>query len=59
MCQTAKPFIKGHSQAARLPATPPKSETWDDFLAAIEGLDVPIDFLDADERGQGVNERDS
>lgn len=35
-----------------------KPATWDDFFAALEGTDVPQDFLDKAERGQGVQDRD-
>ncbi len=35
-----------------------KPATWDDFFAALEGSDVPADFLNANERNQESQERD-
>lgn len=35
-----------------------KPATWDDFFAALEGADVPADFLDEKERNQGPQARD-
>lgn len=35
-----------------------KPATWDDFFAALEGADVPADFLDEKERNQGRQARD-
>jgi len=35
-----------------------KPATWDDFFAALEGADVPADFLDANERKQKPQDRD-
>ncbi|PLC48135.1 AbrB/MazE/SpoVT family DNA-binding domain-containing protein [Pollutimonas subterranea] len=35
-----------------------KPETWSDFFDAIKDLDVPVDFLDVDERRQDVCDRD-
>jgi len=35
-----------------------KPETWDGFFAAIQGKKIPADFLSADERTQGTQERD-
>jgi antitoxin VapB len=35
-----------------------KPATWDDFFAALEGADVPANFLDAAERNQSAQERD-
>jgi len=35
-----------------------KPADWVDFFAALEGADVPEDFLDPAERGQAVQERD-
>lgn len=35
-----------------------KPADWDDFFAALEGADVPADFLDEKERGQEAQERD-
>ena len=32
--------------------------TWDGFFAALEGVDVPADFLTAKERSQTVQNRD-
>jgi antitoxin VapB len=32
--------------------------TWDDFLAALEGTDIPADFLSEQERNQGTQDRD-
>ena len=31
---------------------------WDDFFSAIRGADIPADFLDRAERGQGGHDRD-
>lgn len=35
-----------------------KPATWDDFFAALDGADIPADFLDEKERQQGTQERD-
>ena len=35
-----------------------KPATWDDFFAALKDADVPVDFLDAEDRNQGTQERD-
>jgi len=35
-----------------------KPATWDDFFAALEGAHVPADFLDENERDQGLQDRD-
>ena len=35
-----------------------KPATWDDFFAALEGADIPADFLSAKERDQGTQDRD-
>lgn len=35
-----------------------KPTTWDDFFAALKGVDVPADFLDKKERDQGAQDRD-
>jgi antitoxin VapB len=35
-----------------------KPDTWDGFLAALEGLEVPKDFLSETERRQGEQPRD-
>jgi antitoxin VapB len=35
-----------------------KPATWDDFFAALEGAHVPTDFLDENERSQGIQDRD-
>ena len=35
-----------------------KPATWDDFFAALKGVDVPADFLDERGRDQGAQERD-
>ncbi len=35
-----------------------KPATWDDFFSALEGADIPADFLDEKERKQGTQERD-
>ena len=35
-----------------------KPDTWEGFIAALKGLDVPADFLDEKERQQGSQERD-
>ncbi len=32
--------------------------TWDDFFAALHGVDVPADFLSEKERDQGTATRD-
>jgi antitoxin VapB len=32
--------------------------SWDDFFAALEGAEVPADFLDKTERGHEPHERD-
>jgi antitoxin VapB len=32
--------------------------TWDGFLAALEGVEVPADFLSAKERNQNMQDRD-
>ncbi len=32
--------------------------TWDGFFAALEGADIPADFLDATERETGPQKRD-
>jgi antitoxin VapB len=32
--------------------------TWDDFFAALKGAGIPADFLDAQERNQGLQDRD-
>jgi len=34
-----------------------KPATWDGFFAALEGVEVPEDFLSASERGQNFQER--
>ncbi|MEA1652200.1 hypothetical protein UAJ10_24710 [Nitrospirillum sp. BR 11164] len=31
---------------------------WSGFFAAMEGVEIPEDFLSARERGQGVHDRD-
>ena len=35
-----------------------KPQTWDSFFAALEGYNVPADFLDENERGQEFTSRD-
>ena len=35
-----------------------KPATWDDFFAALKGAGIPADFLDAQERHQGMQDRD-
>jgi antitoxin VapB len=35
-----------------------KPENWDGFVAALEGADIPEDFLDANERNQGAHRGD-
>jgi antitoxin VapB len=35
-----------------------KPATWDDFFAALDGADIPADFLSAEERNQGTQDRD-
>jgi antitoxin VapB len=35
-----------------------KPATWDAFFAALEGADIPADFLDKGERRQEAPERD-
>ncbi len=35
-----------------------KPATWDDFFTALEGAEVPADFLNAEERSQGTQNRD-
>ena len=35
-----------------------KPADWDDFLAAIQGTEVPADFLGKEERAQGTQDRD-
>jgi len=35
-----------------------RPETWDGFFAALNGADVPADFLDEKERGQAAQDRD-
>lgn len=35
-----------------------KPADWRGFLAALQGLEVPDDFLDSTERDQGTHERD-
>lgn len=35
-----------------------KPLTWNDFFSALEGIEVPADFLDTDERRQGPQARD-
>lgn len=35
-----------------------KPATWDDFFSVLKDANVPADFLDQKERGQGVQERD-
>lgn len=51
-----------HPDGARLVAAdfiqPRRPENWDDFFAARESADVPPNFLDKDERDQGVHDCD-
>ena len=35
-----------------------KPATWDGFFAALKGVAVPVDFLDASERDRGEQQRD-
>ncbi|QKE41778.1 MAG: AbrB/MazE/SpoVT family DNA-binding domain-containing protein [Ferrovum myxofaciens] len=35
-----------------------KPTDWDSFFSALQGVDVPVDFLDAEERDQGTQNRD-
>jgi antitoxin VapB len=35
-----------------------KPADWDDFLSAIQGAEVPADFLSKEERAQGTQYRD-
>jgi len=35
-----------------------KPESLDSFFAALNGIDVPVDFLSSTERNQGEQERD-
>jgi antitoxin VapB len=35
-----------------------KPGDWDDFLSAIQGTDVPADFLSKEERAQATQDRD-
>jgi antitoxin VapB len=35
-----------------------KPADWDDFFAALKGIEVPADFLDEKERNQGTQDRD-
>jgi antitoxin VapB len=35
-----------------------KPATWDGFFAALEGTDIPFDFLDKSERKQAAEDRD-
>lgn len=35
-----------------------KPSTWDDFFALLKRADIPADFLDAQERNQGIQDRD-
>jgi antitoxin VapB len=35
-----------------------KPATWDGFFAVLEGVDIPADFLDENERSQGMSDRD-
>ena len=35
-----------------------KPSDWDDFFAALKDVDVPVDFLDENERNQGLQDRD-
>lgn len=32
--------------------------TWDDFFSALEGANIPADFLSENERNQGAQDRD-
>jgi antitoxin VapB len=32
--------------------------TWDEFFAALEGTNIPVDFLSEQERNQGTQDRD-
>jgi antitoxin VapB len=36
-----------------------KPATWDDFFAALKGVDVPLGFLSVQERDQGPQDRDA
>ena len=36
-----------------------KPATWDDFFLALEGADVPADFLGKEERTQPATDRDA
>jgi antitoxin VapB len=36
-----------------------KPATWDDFFAALKGVEVPVGFLSKDERDQGAPNRDA
>ena len=35
-----------------------KPSTWNDFFTPLKGANVPADFLDANERRQGLQARD-
>jgi len=35
-----------------------KPANWDGFLSALNGTEVPVDFLDSNERTQGAHNRD-
>jgi antitoxin VapB len=35
-----------------------KAADWDEFLSAIQGAEVPADFLSKEERAQGMQDRD-
>ncbi|MBU3567960.1 AbrB/MazE/SpoVT family DNA-binding domain-containing protein [Polynucleobacter sp. UK-Pondora-W15] len=35
-----------------------KPENWDGFFSALQGADVPADFLSPEERNQGLQNRD-
>ena len=35
-----------------------KPADWDDFFSALKDIDVPVDFLDKNERNQGLHDRD-
>jgi antitoxin VapB len=35
-----------------------KPATWEGFFAALKGAGVPADFIDAQERNQGTQDRD-
>lgn len=35
-----------------------KPATWDDFFVALKSASVPADFLDEQERNQGMQDRD-